>query len=212
MDIHVGGRIMRGSLFEYVNGVVAMSKVDPDNFNFHSLLDVIDGCGYGLKDNISIFYRMPLSDTSNGLVELKSHTDVDNMFAVHAGSKNMFIEIYVDCPNVVDSEDENEVDPSSLTEVRAELRVGEEGNTYEEGDEHIEQQGAIGEGERQGDEGVDASEMNESSDSDCDWEPNDDSSSSCPSFSGVEESSGGEEEENIPVTSPIFNLNNNSYS
>ncbi|KAG5529224.1 hypothetical protein RHGRI_029801 [Rhododendron griersonianum] len=129
------------------------------------------------------------------------------------GIKYFSINIYVNCPNVVDSEDEEliGVDQGCITELRGDQQVGEgQGGGDEDGggDQHGEvgvgveggdEDGEVGVGE--GGEGVDANksgEMDDDGSSDSEWLPNDDSSTSIASFSGVEESSDEEQEESIP--------------
>ncbi|KAG5516387.1 hypothetical protein RHGRI_037187 [Rhododendron griersonianum] len=221
LNIRVGGKVVRGSQSKYLNGVIAEMKVDPDSFTFYELVDNIRQMGYGITDfngvteYITVFYRLPMHDTNNGLVELTSHDDMLKMFAAHSGRKYMIIDVYVHCPNVVESdehcEDEVEVicretnsiaDPSSITELGGDLNVG--GHIVEhlhgDGVEHIVQEGCDEEEvEHIVQEGVDAEEMDEDSDSDCEWQPNDDSESSCGSFSWIEESSDEEVEETIPL-------------
>ncbi|KAG5529494.1 hypothetical protein RHGRI_030026 [Rhododendron griersonianum] len=221
LNIRVGGKVVRRSQSKYLNGVIAEMKVDPDSFTFYELVDNIRQMGYGITDfngvteYITVFYRLPMHDTKNGLVELTSHDDMLKMFAAHSGRKYMIIDVYVHCPNVVESdehcEDEVEVicretnsiaNPSSITELGGDLNVG--GHIVEhlhgDGVEHIVQEGCDEEEvEHIVQEGVDAEEMDEDSDSDCEWQPNDDSESSCGSFSGIEESSDEEVEETIPL-------------
>ncbi|XP_058217631.1 uncharacterized protein LOC131328749 [Rhododendron vialii] len=217
----VGGKVVRGSQSKYLNGVIAEIKVDPDSFTFYELMVNIRQMGYGITDfngvteYITVFYRLPMHDTNNGLVELTSHDDMLQMFAVHSGRKYIIIDVYVHCPNVVESDEDCEdqvevicretnttVDPSSVTELGGDLDVG--GHVVEhlhgDGVEHIVQE-SCDEEEVQHivREGVDAEEMDEGSDSDCEWQPNDDSESSCGSFSGIEESSDEEQEETIPL-------------
>ncbi|KAG5542934.1 hypothetical protein RHGRI_015881 [Rhododendron griersonianum] len=159
---------------------------------------------------------------NNGLVALTSHDEMLNMFATHSpGMKYFSIDMYVDCPNVVDSEDEevigrdtNTVDQGCVTELGSDLHV-------EEG------QGGVDLGVEEGHEivdldiesvvqGVDANEtdhrefqMDDDDSSDIEWLPYDDSSTSTGSFSGVEESSDEEEEDNIPLVGLGKNLGQN---
>lgn len=39
LKIHVGGQIVRGTQVEYVEGVMATSKVDPDSFTYYDLME-----------------------------------------------------------------------------------------------------------------------------------------------------------------------------
>ncbi|KAI8536501.1 hypothetical protein RHMOL_Rhmol10G0261900 [Rhododendron molle] len=196
-------------------------KGDPGSFTFYELMGNIREMGYGITDfngvteYITVFYRLPMHDTNNGLVELTSHDDMLQMFAEHPGRKYMIIDVYVHCPNVVESDEDCEdqvevicretntsVDPSSLIELGGDLDVGGHivEHLYGDGVEHIVQESCDEENvEHIVQEGVDADEMDEGSDSDCEWQPNDDSESSCGSFSGIEESSDEEQEETIPL-------------
>ncbi|KAG5521488.1 hypothetical protein RHGRI_033899 [Rhododendron griersonianum] len=220
--VRVSGKLVRGAHWEYKDGVTAEIKVDPDSYTFYEFMDVIREIGYTVeKDNISVYYTLPPdmnNDINNGLVSLRNHDDMVNMFAAHLliGMKYFCIDIYVDCPNVVDSEDEEfiGVDQGCITELGGDQEVGE-GEGERQGGGH--QFGEVGVGEGQGGgeqdgdvgevgvgvEGVDANksgEMNDDDDSsDSEWFPNDDSSTSTASFSGVEESSDEEEEESIPL-------------
>ncbi|KAG5552639.1 hypothetical protein RHGRI_010659 [Rhododendron griersonianum] len=201
-------------------------------------MDVIREIGYTVQeDNISVYYTLPVPDINNGFVALRNHDDMVNMFAAHMlnGIKYFSIDIYVDCPNVVNSEDEElieeliGVDQGCITELRGDQQVGEGGgqgggDQYGEvgvgegqgggdedggGDQHGEvgvgveggdENGEVGVGE--GGEGVDANksgEMDDDGSSDSEWLPNDDSSTSTASFSGVKESSDKEQEESIPL-------------
>ncbi|KAI8538109.1 hypothetical protein RHMOL_Rhmol09G0076800 [Rhododendron molle] len=133
LEIHVGGKLVRGAQVEYLGGFVAQSKVDLDFFSFYDLMTVIKECGYSQEDNISVFYRLPNTDMNNGLVALTSHDEMLNMFATHSpGMKYFSIHMYVDCPNVVNSEDEeaidrllNTVNEGCLTELGFDLQVEE---------------------------------------------------------------------------------------
>ncbi|KAG5544649.1 hypothetical protein RHGRI_017174 [Rhododendron griersonianum] len=211
----VGGKLLRGAHWEYKDGVTAEIKVDPDSFSFYELMDVIREIGYTVQeDNISVYYTPPLPDINNGFVALRNHDDMVNMFAAHLLNGIMYfsIDIYVDCPNVVDSEDEEVigVDQGCITELRGDQQVGG-GGGHGGGDQYGEVgvgegQGdgevGVGEGEGEGGEGVDANksgEMDDDGSSDSEWLPNDDSSTSTASFSGVEESSDEEQEESIPL-------------
>ncbi|KAG5562739.1 hypothetical protein RHGRI_005462 [Rhododendron griersonianum] len=238
---HVGGKLLRGAHWEYKDGVTVEIKVDPDSFTFYELMDVIREIGYTVQDdNISVYYTLPVPDINNGFVALRNHDDMVNMFAAHMlnGIKYFSIDIYVDCPNVVNSEDEElieeliGVDQGCITELRGDQQVGGGGGQgcgdqygqYRQqevgegqgggdedggGDQHGEvgvgvegddEDGEVGVGE--GGEGVDANksgEMDDDGSSDSEWLPNDDSSTSTASFSGVEESSDEEEEESIPL-------------
>ncbi|KAH7861521.1 hypothetical protein Vadar_027340 [Vaccinium darrowii] len=128
LDIHGGGKIVEGPPVKYLNGVVASSKVDPNIFNFIELLATIRDCGYGLEDNITLFYKLPNSYMNTGLVPLRSQADLVNMFAVSFGS--VVTEIFVDCPNEEDeNDDEDPVGTRTsgldvLTDVGADLEVG----------------------------------------------------------------------------------------
>ncbi|KAH7863379.1 hypothetical protein Vadar_016759 [Vaccinium darrowii] len=42
--VHVGGKIVRGEHVEYVKGVRAECKVDPDSFSYYDLIEVVDQC------------------------------------------------------------------------------------------------------------------------------------------------------------------------
>ncbi|KAG5543759.1 hypothetical protein RHGRI_016497 [Rhododendron griersonianum] len=193
LEIHVRGKLMRGAQVEYLGGVIAQSKVDPDFFSFYDLMTVIKECGYSQEDNISVFYRLPNTDMNNGLVALTSHDEMLNMFATHSpGMKYFSIDMYVDC----DSEDEevigrdtNTVDQGCITELGSDLQV-EEGQGgvdlgVEEGHEIVDLdiEGVV--------QGVDANEtdhrefqMDDDDSSDIEWLPYDDSSTSTGSFSG----------------------------
>ncbi|KAG5512945.1 hypothetical protein RHGRI_038642 [Rhododendron griersonianum] len=203
----VGGKLLRGAHWEYKDGVTAEIKVDPDSFSFYGLMDVIREIGYTVQeDNISVYYTPPLPDINNGFVALRNHDDMVNMFAAHLLNGIMYfsIDIYVDCPNVVDSEDEEVIgvgegqgggDQDGGGDQHGEVGVGV---GVEGGDED----GEVGVGEGEGGEGVDANksgEMDDDGSSDTEWLPNDDSSTSTASFSGVEESSDEEQEESIPL-------------
>ncbi|KAG5540631.1 hypothetical protein RHGRI_020752 [Rhododendron griersonianum] len=105
-------------------------KVDPDSFTFYELMDVIKEIGYTVQeDNISVYYTPPLPDINNGFVALTNHDDMINIFAAHLlnGIKYFSIDIYVDSPNVVDSEDEEliGVNQGCITELRDDQQVGE---------------------------------------------------------------------------------------
>ncbi|XP_058218135.1 uncharacterized protein LOC131329084 [Rhododendron vialii] len=185
-------------------------------------MTVIKEIGYSQQDNISVFYRLPNTDMNNGLVALTSHDEMLNMFATHSpGMKYFSIDIYVDCPNVVDSEDEevigrdtNTVDEGCLIELGVDLQV-EEGQGgvdlgVKEGHEvvDLELEGVV--------QGVDANEtghreiqMDDDDSSDIEWLPYDDGSTSTGSFSGVEESSDEEEEDNLPLVGLGKNLGQN---
>ncbi|KAG5531892.1 hypothetical protein RHGRI_026488 [Rhododendron griersonianum] len=211
LEIHVRGKLLRGAQVEYLGGFVAQSKVDPDFFSFYDLMTVIKEC-HSQEDNISVFYRLSNTDMNNGLVALTSHDEMLNMFATHSpGMKYFSIDMYVDCPNVVDSEDEevigrdtNTADQGCLTELGSDLQV-EEGQGgvdlgVEEGHEIVDLdiEGVV--------QGVDANEtdhrefqMDDDDSSDIEWLPYDDSSTSTGCFGGVEESSDEEEEDNIPL-------------
>ncbi|KAH7849629.1 hypothetical protein Vadar_020628 [Vaccinium darrowii] len=106
LDIHVGGKIVEGLPVKYLNGVVASSKVDPNIFNFVELLATIRDCGYGVEDNITLFYKLPNSDMNTGLVPLRSQADLVNMFAVNSGS--VVTKIFVDYPNEEDENDDED--------------------------------------------------------------------------------------------------------
>ncbi|KAG5526236.1 hypothetical protein RHGRI_032499 [Rhododendron griersonianum] len=218
LEIHVRGKLLRGAQVEYLGAVIAQSKVDPDFFSFYDLMTVIKECGYSQEDNISVFYRLPNTDMNNGLVALTSHDEMLNMFATHSpGMKYFSIDMYVDC----DSEDEevigrdtNTVDQGCITELGSDLQV-EEGQGgvdlgVEEGHEIVDLdiEGVV--------QGVDANEtdhrefqMDGDDSSDIEWLPYDDSSTSTGSFSGVEESSDEEEEDNIPLVGLGKNLGQN---
>ncbi|KAG5560856.1 hypothetical protein RHGRI_004015 [Rhododendron griersonianum] len=210
-------------LVEYLGGFVAQSKVDPDFFSFYDFMSVIKEIGYSQADNISVFYRLPNTNMNNGLVALTSHDEMLNMFATHSpGMKYFSIDMYVDCPNVVDSEDEevigrdtNTVDQGCLTELGFDLQVQEGKGGVDLGVEgrheivDLEVEGVV--------QGVDPNEtdhmefqMDDDDDSsDIEWLPYDDSSTSTGSFSGVEESSDEEEEDNIPLVGLGKNLGQN---
>ncbi|KAG5530411.1 hypothetical protein RHGRI_025382 [Rhododendron griersonianum] len=224
--MRVGGRLVRGLQSEYLNGVIAETKVDPDSFSFYELMDIIRQMGYGLTDSngvtehVTVYYKLQMPDI--GLVNLTSHYDMLEMFAVHSsGKKYMVIDLYVDCPSVVESDEDREpevevicrdsntaADPSSLTELGGGLEIGNgQGGGELRGIEHVEEPVVDEEGKGVGNECVNANEdgervgdeMDEDSESDCEWQPNDDSETSCDSFSGVEESSNDEEKENIAL-------------
>ncbi|XP_058217318.1 uncharacterized protein LOC131328387 [Rhododendron vialii] len=226
--MRVGGRLVRGLQSEYLNGVIAETKVDPDSFSFYELIDIIRQMGYGLTDSngvteqVTVYYKLPMHNMNDGLVNLTSYYDILEMFAVHSsGKKYMVIDLYVDCPNVVESDEDREpkvevigrdrntnADPSSITELGGGLEIGNgQGGGELQGIEHVEEPVVDEEGEGVGNECVTADEdgervgaqMDEDSESDCEWQPNDDSETSCDSFSGVEESSDEEEEENIAL-------------
>ncbi|KAG5531620.1 hypothetical protein RHGRI_026289 [Rhododendron griersonianum] len=221
--VRVSGKLVGGAHWEYKDGVTAEIKVDPESYTFYEFMDVIREIGYTVeKDNISVYYTLPPdmnNDINNGLVSLRNHDDMVNMFAAHLliGMKYFCIDMFVDCPNVVDSEDEEfiGVDQGCITELGGDQEVGEgQGGGHQFGEVGVgegqgggEQDGDVGEGEGEvgvGVEGVDANksgEMNDDNDdsSDSEWFPNDDSSTSTASFSGVEESSDEEEEESIPL-------------
>ncbi|KAG5538185.1 hypothetical protein RHGRI_018937 [Rhododendron griersonianum] len=38
LNIHVGGKVVRGSQSEYLNGVIAEMKIDPDSFTFYEFI------------------------------------------------------------------------------------------------------------------------------------------------------------------------------
>ncbi|KAG5549515.1 hypothetical protein RHGRI_014745 [Rhododendron griersonianum] len=81
--MRVAGKLVKGSPSKYLNGVIAETKVDPDSFpdsfTFYDLMDIIREIGYGFIEN-----------------------DMVQMSAVHSyGKKYTFIDVYVDCPNVV---------------------------------------------------------------------------------------------------------------
>ncbi|XP_058185803.1 uncharacterized protein LOC131303027 [Rhododendron vialii] len=211
----VGGKLVRGAHGEYKDGVTTEIKVDLDSYTFYEFMDVIRKIGYTVqKDNISVYYTLP-PDINNGLVALRNHDDMVNMFTAHLlnGIKYFCIDIYVDCPNVYDLEDEEfiGVGQGCITELRGDQKVGEgEGEGYGGGHQYGEV--GVGEGKGGGDqdgevrvgvEGVDANKSGEMDDdddsSDSEWLPNDDSSTSTASFSGVEESSDEEQEESIPL-------------
>ncbi|KAI8535775.1 hypothetical protein RHMOL_Rhmol10G0200000 [Rhododendron molle] len=232
----VGGKLVRGAHWEYKDGVTAKTKVDPDSFTFYELMDVIMEIGYTVQeDNISVYYTPPVSDLNNGFVALTNHDDMVNMFTAHLlnGIKYFSIDIYVDCPNVVDSKDEELIGlyQGCITELRGDQQVGEGGgqrggDQYGEvkvgeghgcgdqdgrGDQHGEvgvgveggdEDGEVGVGVGEGGEGMDANksgEMDDNGSSNSEWLPNDDSSTSTASFSGVEGSSDEEHEESIPL-------------
>ncbi|XP_058223177.1 uncharacterized protein LOC131332884 [Rhododendron vialii] len=226
--MRVGGKLLRGSQSKYLNGVIAETKVDLDSFSLYELMDTIRQMGYGLTDSngvtehVTVFYKLPMHDMNDGLVNLHSHYDMVEMFAVHScGKKYMFIDVFVDCPNVVESDEDREpevevigkdrnttADPSSLTELGGDLQIGEgHGGGELGGLGHVKEPIVDERGERVGNECVNADEegervgdeMDENSESDCEWQPNDDSETSCDTFSGVEESSDEEEEENIAL-------------
>ncbi|KAH7842162.1 hypothetical protein Vadar_002142 [Vaccinium darrowii] len=176
--IHVGGQIVRGEHVEYVKGVRAKNKGDPDSFSYYDLMEVIGGTGYGMKDNISLFYRKPMCDMNTGLVQLTCHDDMLHMFAEHSGNKYMVIDVHVHCPNVVDSDEEDEID-GDLVGDEVELGGDKDGDVV--GDE------------------VEVQPMDEDTDSDCEWIAYSDESSYCASFSGVEESFDEEQEQPIAL-------------
>ncbi|KAG5515272.1 hypothetical protein RHGRI_036346 [Rhododendron griersonianum] len=159
--------------WEYKDGVTAEIKVDPDSFTFYELMDVIREIGYTVQDdNISVYYTPPVPDINNGFIALRNH---DDMVVC-----STYVEWYQECGDEDGGGDQH-----------GEIGVGVEG-----GDED----GEVGVGE--GGEGVDANksgEMDDDGSSDSEWLPNDDSSTSTASFSGVEESSDEEEEESIPL-------------
>ncbi|XP_058211693.1 uncharacterized protein LOC131323870 [Rhododendron vialii] len=197
----VGGKLVRGAHWEYKDGITTEIKVDLDSYTFYEFMDVIKEIGYTVqKDNISVYYTLP-PDINNGLVALRNHDDMVNVFVAHLlnGIKYFCIDIYVDCPNVVDSEDEEfrGVDQGCITELRGDQEVGEgEGEGEGQGGGH--QYGEVGEGEGEGGgdqdgevgvgvEGVDANKTGEMDD--------DDDSSNM----GVDESFDEEQEESIPL-------------
>ncbi|KAG5544989.1 hypothetical protein RHGRI_017446 [Rhododendron griersonianum] len=233
--MRVGGRLVRGLQSEYLNGVIAETKVDPYSFSFYELMDIIRQMGYGLTDSngvtehVTVYYKLQMPDINDGLVNLTSHYDMLEMFAVHSsGKKYMVIDLYVDCPSVVESDEDREpevevigrdsntaADPSSLTELGGGLEIGNgQGGGELRGIEHVEEPVVDEEGKGVGNECVNededgervCDEMDEDSESDCEWQPNDDSETSCDSFSGVEESSDEEEEENIALFTQPRNL------
>ncbi|KAG5522560.1 hypothetical protein RHGRI_034647 [Rhododendron griersonianum] len=144
----VGGKLIRGAHWEYKDGVTAEIKVDPDSYTFYEFMDVIKEIGYTVQeDNISVYYTLP-PDINNGLVALRNHDDMFDMFATHLlnGIKYFSIDIYVDCPNVIDSEDEEligGVNQGCITKLRGDQQVGE-------GQRGGDQYGKIGVGEGQG--------------------------------------------------------------
>ncbi|KAG5531442.1 hypothetical protein RHGRI_026154 [Rhododendron griersonianum] len=156
--MRVGGRLVRGLQSEYLNGVIAETKVDPDSFSFYELMDIIRQMGYGLTDSngvtehVTVYYKLQMPDI--GLVNLTSHYDMLEMFAVHSsGKKYMVIDLYVDCPSVVESDEDREpevevigrdsntaADPSSLTELGGGLEIGNgQGGGELRGIEHVEE-------------------------------------------------------------------------
>ncbi|KAG5524079.1 hypothetical protein RHGRI_030921 [Rhododendron griersonianum] len=147
---------------------------------------------------------------------------LNGLMKVHSfGKKYMVIDLYVDCPNVVESDKDREpevevigrdrnttADPNSITELGGGLEIGNGQRGSElRGIDHVEEPVVDEEGEGVGNKCVNADEdgervggeMDEDSESDCEWQPNDDSETFCDSFSGVEESSDEEEEENIAL-------------
>ncbi|XP_058218763.1 uncharacterized protein LOC131329571 [Rhododendron vialii] len=226
--MRLSGRLVRGLQSEYLNGVIAETKVDPDSFNFYELMDIIRQMEYkltnsnGVTEHVTMYYKLPMHDMNDGLVNLTSHYDMLEMFAVHSsGKKYMVIDLYVDCPNVVGSDEDREpevevigrdrntnADPSSITELGGGLEIGNgQGGGELRGIEHVEEPVVDEEEDGVGNECVNAdedgetvgAEMDKDSESNCEWQPNDDSETSCDSFSGVEESSDEEEEENIAL-------------
>ncbi|KAG5549516.1 hypothetical protein RHGRI_014746 [Rhododendron griersonianum] len=176
--MRVAGKLVRGSQFEYLNGVIAETKVDPYSFTFYDLMDIIREIGYGLTESngvtehISVFYRLPMHDMNDGLVNLTSHDDMVQMFAVHScGKKYTFIDVYVDCPNAVESDEDREqevigrdgnaiVDSNSLTELGGDLEIGKgQGGGELGGAEHVEELVVDEEGERVGDQCVNADDL-----------------------------------------------------
>ncbi|KAH7842692.1 hypothetical protein Vadar_008109 [Vaccinium darrowii] len=189
LKIHVGGQILRGTQVEYVKGVVATNKVDPDSFTYYDLMEVIDQTGYyEQKHNLSLFYTRPMCDMNTGLVQLTCHDDMLHMFAEYSGNKFMLIHVYVHSLYVDDSDedeigrDRSAIDQGCLTELGADLEVGDGQGVGDEGG-HLDE--------------VQVELLDEDTDSDCEWTPYSDESSSCASFSGVEESSDEEKEETI---------------
>ncbi|KAH7834228.1 hypothetical protein Vadar_013947 [Vaccinium darrowii] len=129
--VHVGGKIVKGNQIEYVKGVKAECKVDPDSFSYYDLLETIKDTGYyGQKDSLSLSYTKPMCDMDTGLVQLTSHDEMLHMFAEFSGNKYMVIDVYVHCPNLVESDEEDDigrdttvVDQGCLTEVGVDLEV-----------------------------------------------------------------------------------------
>ena len=230
LQIHIGGKIVRGSQVEYVNGVRAESRLDPDKYTYYDLMQTISDVGYTSarselnprSSEVSVYYLRPNSDMNDGLMPLNSHDDMLDAFRAYFGLGLSIIDVYVHCPHEYDTDEEdgnvhfahendseeeliavnNDVDPSCLTELTGELPVNS-GGEHGEVDERI--------AEECGDEdGPGVGDMGEgSSDSDGgEWVPYDDSSSSCASLSGVDESSDDDEEENIPLVGLGVNVRN----
>ncbi|KAH7859412.1 hypothetical protein Vadar_000761 [Vaccinium darrowii] len=122
-----------------------------------------------------------MCDMNTGLVQLTSHDDILQMFAEYSGNKFMAIHVYVHCPNAFDSDEEDEVGIETSVTLDQELGGDEDGDLVGDGDE------------------VQLKPMDEDSNSDCEWTPYSDESSSCASFSGVEESSDEEQEQPIAL-------------
>ncbi|KAH7861366.1 hypothetical protein Vadar_025217 [Vaccinium darrowii] len=208
LKVHVGGQIVRGTQVEYVKGVVATCKVDPDSFTYYGFMEVIDQTGYyEHKHNLSLFYTRPMWDMNTGLVPLTSHDDMLHMFAEYFGNKFMLIHVYVHSPYVDDSDEDeigtnrSAIDQGCLTELGPDVEVGEGEGVGDEGGHFGGDEAELGgqeDGDVVGDE-LQVEPMDEDTESDCEWTPYSDESSSCASFSGVEESSDEEQEETIAL-------------